>query len=243
MLLWLEAQGLSKPPQPGQFVMLRGWPALDPLLARPFSIHDVREDAFAVLYQVRGRGTHLLASLVKGEQVSVLGPLGQGFPAPETPHVWLVAGGIGLAPFLYATKWLRQRGYTVRLFYGARSKEDLLRLKAFRTLGVPLVLSTEDGSCGHQGLITVPLEKALKKDPQVTIFACGPLPMLKAVAQLAQEYQCPAYVSLEARMACGLGLCLGCALQGREGIIHVCRQGPVVAAQDLITRETTQQQA
>ncbi len=233
-LLWIEDQGLQGPPQPGQFVMLRAWSELDPLLARPFSIHDVKKGAFAVLYQIRGRGTRLLAELNKGDQLAVLGPLGQGFPLPDTQEVWLVAGGIGIAPFLYTAKWLCQKGFDLHLFYGARSKTDLLRVKAFRELGIPVTLATEDGSCGHQGLVTAPLEKALAQKAQVTLLACGPMPMLKAVALLSQKYGCQAYVSLEARMACGLGLCLGCALKAQKGFIHVCREGPVVPAQALI---------
>jgi len=213
--------------------MLRAWEGQDPLLARPFSLHDVEEERFAVLYQVRGRGTELLSRLRRGDEISVLGPLGIGFPKPRKKEIFLVAGGIGVAPFLFAAKELLAAGYKVRLFYGARSAADLLRLNAFKRLGISVSLATEDGSRGHRGLVTEPLAKALEHT-SAEVFACGPMPMLKAVAKLAQKYEVPAYVSLEARMACGLGLCLGCVVQAREGFLHVCREGPVVPAEKML---------
>ncbi len=233
-LLWLSREGLRSLPQPGQFVMLRAWPGLDPLLARPFSVHDLREDGFAILYQVRGRGTQLLNQLRKGDPVDVLGPLGQGFPEPTTEEVFLVAGGIGIAPFLLAARHLRER-HKVSLFYGARSSSDLLRLKAFKELRVSIHLSTEDGSAGAKGLVTEILRKSLGRT-RATIWACGPMPMLKAVAELTREAQVKAYLSLEAKMACGLGLCLGCVVpKGSRGFLHVCTEGPVVEAEALFT--------
>ncbi len=233
-LLWLSREGLRNTPAPGQFVMLRAWPGLDPLLARPFSVHDLREDGFAILYQVRGRGTRLLSQLKKGNLVDVLGPLGQGFPEPTTEEVFLVAGGIGIAPFLLAARHLYQR-HKLSLFYGARSSSDLLRLKAFKELRIPIYLSTEDGSAGVKGLVTEILRKALGQ-AKTTIWACGPMPMLKAVAELAQEAGVKAYLSLEAKMACGLGLCLGCVVpKGSHGFLHVCTEGPVVEAEVLFT--------
>ncbi len=232
-LLWLDKTPLKKPPRPGQFVMLRSWSTLEPLLARPFSIHDLNEKAFAVLYQIKGRGTSLLSQVRRGQKLSVLGPLGKGFPTPPTPKVILVAGGIGIAPFLFAARWLKAQNYKIHLFYGARSRKDLLRLTAFRALKIPVTITTEDGSAGHKGLITTPLSQTLK-DKAVTVFACGPLPMLRAVARLTQEHNTPAYLSLESRMACGLGLCLGCVVETKHGYIHVCQEGPVIEAANLL---------
>ncbi len=233
-LLWLSREGLRSTPAPGQFVMLRAWPSLDPLLARPFSVHDLGDDGFAILYQVRGRGTRLLSQLKKGDPVDVLGPLGQGFPKPATEEVFLVAGGIGIAPFLLAARYLAP-SHKPSLFYGARSSSDLLRLRAFKELRIPIHLSTEDGSAGARGLVTEILKKALGRT-KVTVWACGPMPMLKAVAELAREARVKAYLSLEAMMACGLGLCLGCVVsKGDQGFLHVCTEGPVVEAEALFT--------
>ncbi len=216
--------------QPGQFVMLRG-EGLDPLLPRPFSVHDQEGDYLDLLIQPRGRFTRYLSQIRHGERLILVGPLGRGFPQPEKkkPPFLLVAGGIGVAPF---GLWLKMFG-PAPLIYGARSRQDLIRLSFWKALARPLILTTEDGSLGQRALVTSPLQEALKKGPR-TILACGPTPMLAAVARLAQETNSPAYISLEAQMACGTGLCLGCAVKARPGgYLHVCQEGPVVLAEEV----------
>ncbi len=232
-LLWIDEPYVAKSARPGQFVMIRAWPGKDPLLARPFSIHDVDNERFAVLYQVKGRGTKLLSQIKRGGLLDVLGPLGCGFPDLSSHNVFMVAGGIGIAPFLFTAKYLLKKGHKVRLFYGTRTTSDLIRVKAFQRLGIPVTLSTEDGSFGHKGLITEPLERALGMEKAV-VFACGPMPMLKAVADIAKRQRIKAYLCLEARMACGLGLCLGCVVPHQtNGFLHVCIEGPVVEAKEI----------
>ena len=218
--------------RPGQFVMVKAWPGLDPLLARPLSIHDQDEDSFRLLFQVRGRGTAILARQEVGDEILVLGPLGQGFETGSEGPALLVAGGIGIAPFLFLARELRVRGREVYLFYGARTAAELLLLEEFESLGVRLHLATEDGSAGVKGFVSEPLVSFLKESPEGTLYACGPTPMLQAVSRIAREFGLRAYVSLEARMACGLGMCLGCTVPRAEGgFLHVCTEGPVVPAE------------
>ncbi len=232
-LLWINEPYVAKNARPGQFVMIKAWPGCDPLLARPFSIHDVDNEKFAVLYQVKGRGTKLLSQLKKGHLLNVLGPLGCGFPDLPPKIIYMVAGGIGIAPFLFTAKYLLNKGHKIKLFYGARTTSDLIQVRAFQKLGIRVILTTEDGSSGYRGLITEPLEKALVMEKAI-VFACGPMPMLKAVADIAKRQEVKAYLSLEARMACGLGLCLGCVVPRQNGgFLHVCIDGPVVEAEKI----------
>lgn len=232
-LLEIHAPELAQEARPGQFAMLRAWQGDDPLLPRPFSLHDVEGEKVSFLIQIRGRGTKLLARLSAGDIISALGPLGRGFPPPLQERIYLVAGGLGVAPFLFVAKDLVRQGKEVHLLYGARTKEDLLRISIFKKLGVKVSLATEDGSIGHHGLVTKPLEEALVQRSG-HVFACGPWPMLEAVARLTREYGIPAHLSLEAQMACGLGLCLGCTVKKKQGgYLHVCTEGPVVPAESV----------
>ncbi len=218
---------------PGQFVRLKAWPGNDPLLPRPFSVHEVQEGGISVLYQVRGRGTRILSALRRGDEVKVDGPLGRPFPVPGAGSVWVVAGGIGVAPFLFYLETLKARGIPRRLFYGARSRGDLLRISRLSRLA-PLILTTEDGSAGRRGLVTEALSEALTRERPALILACGPPAMLSAVGRMAEEAAIPAWLSLEAVMACGRGLCLGCAVPRRGGgYLKVCVEGPAVDSREV----------
>ncbi len=151
-----------------------------------------------------------------GQRVQCLGPLGRAFTLPDpTTEVWMVAGGVGLAPFWTVAETLARRGVTLTLFYGGRRDADLFYLDYFERLGVTLVLCTEDGSRGERGRVTIPLERALAARPagaDVLLHACGPEPMLAAVARLAARYGCRCEVSVERVMGCGLGGCYSCVV-------------------------------
>lgn len=219
--------------QPGRFVMLspgaRGAaPRFDPLLPRPMAIYRTEGEGEArtldVLYEVVGRGTALLAEAKRGDVVDVVGPLGRGF-APLGPGdtAILVGGGTGIAS-LYDLA-ARADGATLRVLLGARSAERLLGVADFRALGVPLEVATDDGSEGHHGLVTELLERALAELPDARVHACGPTPMMRRASEIAGP---ACRVSLENRMACGYGVCLGCAVPRAEGgFALVCRDGPV----------------
>jgi len=227
--------------RPGQFVMLRGDWERDPLLPRAFSLMSVGPDGRAeILAKTVGRGTALLERAAPGERVSVLGPLGSSFPAPSVEVTdLLVAGGVGLPPLYMQAAWAAARQLVQRseMLYGGRGSADLVLLDEMRAFGVPLYLTTEDGSAGRAGRVTVELEARLAhyQDRPVRILACGPNAMLWAVARIARDRRIPCFISLEEQMACGIGVCLGCAVPARSRPFrYVCSNGPVFDAADVL---------
>ena len=235
--------------KPGQFLNIRLNSLHDPLLRRPMSIHsiDKKTGRFSVLYQVVGRGTELLNRLVQGDSVEILAPLGKEFPLPvdinpESHSVALIAGGIGIAPLLALAKELRDLGHPCYLYFGARTSADFEVLKSFTDLGVEVFTATEDGSCGNCGYITKGLKENVQMIQARTIYACGPMPMLKALKNEMQGEEKPLWLSLEAHMACGLGACLGCTVKvknpaGGWRYALMCQEGPVIAASEVIFDE------
>jgi dihydroorotate dehydrogenase electron transfer subunit len=193
----------------------------DPLLRRPFSVFEVLRDAHgavtgvSLLNKRAGRSTRKLYDLEAGDVVSCLGPLGVPFkPVAAPTEAWMVAGGVGLAPFATLAEALAAAGTPTTLFYGARTAGELFYLDFFEKLGIRLVLSTEDGGRGVKGRVTGPLEQALKGvgPAGAMVYACGPEPMLEAVAKLAARYHQPSQVSVERVMGCGLGGCYSCVV-------------------------------
>jgi len=237
--------------QPGQFIMVRVRDAIDPLLRRPFGIFDlgnappefsggVEQPYLEMLYRVVGKGTAMLATLHHSDHLDLLGPLGKGFdPGDAGEEKILVGGGVGLAPLYYLAKTLAATT-RVRLFIGGKTKEDVLCVTEFERLGVETYVATDDGTLSASGLVTEVLERhLLESQGGKGIFACGPMPMLKAVAAIAERFKIPCQVSLEAYMACGMGACLGCVVKGSEhDEFHpdyrcVCKDGPVFDFQEL----------
>ena len=244
----LGAANIAAAARPGQFVMIKTKPGLEPLLRRPFSIFEIVRGAdgtprgISILNKRIGTGTGQLFDVRAGDRLGCLGPLGQPWPLVEAPTTaWMVAGGVGLAPFATLTEALAQRGVTIRLFYGARRGEDLYYADWFAERGVELVLATEDGSRGTRGFITVPLEAALREaqaDQPIAIYCCGPTPMMHAVAQRAAGAGRDAWVSLEQVMGCGMGGCYSCVVPvkmagGKPHFVRSCTAGPVFAASAL----------
>ena len=224
---------------PGQFVMLRGEWGSDPLLSRAFSLLGVREGGEAdILVKGVGKATQLLERALPGAVLHLLGPLGTSFPEPDAGRRdWLVAGGVGLAPLLMHAKRAAAAGIAdgVTMFYGGRTEADLVLLDELAAVGCELVLTTEDGSRGQAGYVTAAVAGALAgASPRPTLLACGPDPMLRAVARLAHSEQLPAYLSLEGEMACGIGACLACAVPCKSvPFRYTCKHGPVLALDDL----------
>jgi dihydroorotate dehydrogenase electron transfer subunit len=239
----LDAPAIAGSAEPGQFVMLKPAPGFEPLLRRPFSIFEILRDergtptGLTVFSKKVGASTAQLYDLEPGAHVQVLGPLGRPFSivAPPT-EAWMVAGGVGLAPFATLAETLGGRGVRTTLFYGGRSADDLFSLDLFESLGVSLVLATEDGTRGERGRVTVPLERALAAAAApVALFACGPEPMLAAVARLAAVRATPCEVSVERVMGCGMGGCYSCVVpvrgaDGRRHFVRSCINGPVFDA-------------
>lgn len=235
--LTLDAPGIATAAKPGQFVMASCGSGLDPLLRRPFSIHQVNQDGqLQILFKVVGRGTQLLARSRRGEWLSLVGPLGRGFSLQTDGPVCLVGGGIGIAPLLFLASRLRElsRGDRAPLaLLGARSVQELRPLvQEFTALGCEVLTATDDGSLGHHGTVVDLLPARLGH--VVRLATCGPFAMMAAVAALCRDSNTPCQVSLETHMACGLGACLGCTVRGADGAyLHVCKHGPVMSAEEI----------
>lgn len=234
----LKAPDIAAASRPGQFVMVRGTTGLDPLLRRPFSVHQVAEGGLLqILFKVIGKGTHALAELQAGQHLDVLGPLGRGF-APETnSHHYLVGGGIGTAPLLFLAKQLLKKyePSAIQVLLGARTRDEIATLaEDFAQMGVGVQAATEDGSLGKQGLVTGLIAPGQQENP-VMVYTCGPYPMLRAVVGICRDRSWGCQVSLETIMACGLGACLGCAVlrADMKGYVHVCKDGPVFDAGEV----------
>jgi len=238
-LLELRSRKLAAAAKPGQFVMVRPATGLDPLLPRPFSICSVQDrERIHILYRVVGRGTDMLARAGAGTRISALGPLGRGFNLPRPGEfALLVGGGIGIAPLVFLHALLPE-GRKAFLM-GFPDQESRIPLETLEFSSEHVRPATEDGSWGHQGLVTELLESHLSgsRDPRVRIYACGPPAMLRSVVQLALDHGISCEVSLEARMACGLGACQGCTVKAASGqprpYYRVCREGPVFEAREI----------
>ena len=248
-VLALAAPAIAEAAQPGQFVMLKASRGMDPLLRRPFSIFEVLRDdrafpiGITVLNKRIGKGTRLLYEVEPGAHLQCLGPLGRPFEPVDPPaEAWMVAGGVGLAPFVTLAEALLARGTVPTLFYGARRAEELHCIEIFERLGIRVVCSTEDGSRGAHGRVTVPLEQELARTPRSTdlrLYVCGPTPMMRAVSAVASANRRRCDVSLEQVMGCGLGGCYSCVVLARDpsGAPHhtrSCIDGPVFDAGRVI---------
>lgn len=227
---------------PGQFVMLRGEWGRDLINPRAFSVLDA-DDAgrFCVLLKAYGRGTTAMTRMQAGAPMTVTGPLGRGhFGAPRAdgPVQLLVAGGVGLPPLHLQARRAAAAGHAprVELLYGGRDRDDLVLLEDFEAWGVRTHLATEDGSLGDPGFVTVPLARRLERarvaGEPVEVLACGPTAMLAAVRHLALSHGVPTFLCLEEQMACGFGVCLGCAVPvyGERPYEYCCTDGPVFEA-------------
>jgi dihydroorotate dehydrogenase electron transfer subunit len=227
---------------PGQFVMVRPADRLYPLLRRPFSIHRLIEsrgtvDGIEILYKTVGKGTRALSACRAGDDIDLLGPLGKGFDLPPgAKRIFIVTGGIGVAPMLFLAQTLQKKGLDASdcaVFLGGRTRKDLLCADEFLDLGMQVRVTTDDGSAGDACLVTLPMTDAMKRRPPDIIYACGPMAMLQCVATAAADHGIPCRVSVETVMACGMGACLGCAVGSAvstETYLHACVDGPVFDA-------------
>lgn len=233
-LLWLEAPQIAAVARPGQFAMLKCEGGT--FLRRPLSIHRVSEDKkqIAFLFAVIGKGTDWLSRARSGDIIDILGPLGNGFNLmPSSREILLVAGGVGLAPLVSLAEDAAKKGMRVNLAYGTAT--DQRYSKEMLPDGIRLVEFTDDGSCGRRGLVTECVPDFLDAVDQ--IFACGPLPMYRALAKQQNLMGKNAQVSLETRMACGLGVCYGCTIKTRSGLKQVCHDGPVFNLDEVVWEE------
>ena len=255
----LSCPEIAREAKPGQFVMVRIKNDMDAFLRRPFSIHDIKEpSSFYLLYKVVGKRTEAMAGLKKGDNLDILGPLGNGFTInSDLELAVLVSGGIGAAPMLFLLRTLvkgRQspenlNKKNIYFLTGAKTRAEILCINLAKSLGAQIFITTEDGSLGKKGMINQELEKLLEKTlkdkldkiekNKVSIFASGPNPLLREVSSIGEAFDVPCQISLEANMACGFGVCLGCAVKAKAGHIgfkykKVCADGPVFDSQGII---------
>jgi dihydroorotate dehydrogenase electron transfer subunit len=235
--LVVRAPGIAPLVQPGQFAHVRVLPLKDALLRRPFSIFQVAGDTLSILYKVVGKGTDVLSRMRPGDELGAIGPLGHGFtlPPPGGATPLLVAGGYGMAALYLLAQRSPQRG---TVFAGGRRAVDILCEEEFRALGWDVCVTTEDGSRGAKGLVTQPLTAELRRATAGRkLFACGPASMLRAVAQIAGEFDVPAELSMDEHMCCGVGVCLTCVIPVKAGdgweYRRTCTEGPVFDAREV----------
>lgn len=240
-LMGLRSPEMAATAEPGQFVMIRVHAGMDPLLRRPFSVCGIQDDdVLLILYRVAGKGTAIMAETPEGEWFSVLGPLGKGFKLPNPLQLpLLISGGIGIAPLLFLAQLMKSR--PIQLMMGFGSASEIVAIEQILDYTVDFVIATDDGSAGHAGPVTELMEAHLRKGgverDSLSVFTCGPVTMLKKVATIVFNRNIPCQASLEAVMACGLGVCQGCAVKAaadeERSYYHVCTDGPVFSVESI----------
>ena len=233
-VLECESKFLARKTKPGQFVEVKVQSkGGTPLLKTPLGVHKIKKDTIALLYKIVGESTKVLSTRKKGETVEVLGPLGNGFDIDRTREAVLVSGGHGVAPLYALAEDLKKNKIKTTFINGARTKNQVLCRTEIKKLGAKFIPATEDGTLGVKGFVTKPLEKVLREKKDAVIYTCGPRPMLAAVAALGEKYKTKVQASLDAYMACGIGVCLGCAVLTKKGYKLVCKDGPVFSADEI----------
>lgn len=230
-LLCLKAPSDLGDVKPGQFVNVQVKDVADRILRRPISIHDVdiEKKRLYIIVQKVGKSTQRLSEIKKNETLSIVYPLGNGFKT-ESCKPLLIGGGVGVAPLFLLAKEFKKKGVTPTMIVGARTNEQLFLTNRYSTVST-LGISTEDGSVGQKGLVT---ENVLMEGDYDAIYCCGPTPMMRAVASIAKQKKIRCYLSLENRMACGIGACLCCVNEDKDGHnVCVCTEGPVFEASDI----------
>jgi len=238
-------------PKPGQFFMLK---TETTLIARPISVHNffyvLKKGYVEFLFKVVGEGTYDLSKKTKGDTITLWGPIGNHFPVFEDRKTaLLVAGGRGIAPLFYLTTTLFEKGYDIYLFYGVKESEELVHLLRLKNLCKKLFITTEDGKKGKKGFITSLFSDSIsqyfdtREQPSLfdersaqspVCYVCGPDIMIERVCEISLKHDIETYISLEARMACGTGVCLGCTVETAGGrIYHICKEGPIFNAKEF----------
>lgn len=241
-LLSLRAPSIARRAKPGQFVNILCGEGRDYILRRPFSVYRKTDDSIEILFQVLGKGTSFLKDSQPRSTLDLIGPLGHPFDLTRDAEVLLAAGGMGVAPLRLLAEQLRKKKKKVHFVLGARSSSYLPFRKDLKEISTSLFYATEDGSLGSRGMVTDFLPDLLEKIKPGQVYSCGPELMLKRVAELTQRLGVPCQVSLERRMACGLGVCLSCVAPVRSAVSgweykRVCREGPVFDAGEVFWDE------
>lgn len=237
----ISSKEIADTAKPGQFLEIRVSDNIDPFLRRPISIYDINKEnsSLTFIFQVKGKGTAILSNKNVGDKIDILGPLGFGsFKLNDYKNISIIGGGIGIFPLHELAKNAKEVA-NVNTYLGFRSKDFVVCEEEFKAVSDKLVITTDDGSYRENGFAINYLIEDLKKSNTDCIYACGPLPMLKAVQKYAIDNNIPCQISLEERMGCGIGACLGCAVKTATSpsdvpqYVHVCKAGPVFDARDV----------
>ena len=238
----VQADEIIKTAKPGNFIEIRVNDDIEPFLRRPISIYnmDREKGILEFIFQEKGKGTKILSSRREGELIDLIGPLGFGtFKYSSYQNLGIIGGGIGVFPLYELAKCAELENKNVNTYLGFRNKDLVVLEDEFRNVSSNLTITTDDGSYAQKGFAIDFLKKDIEEGKIDCIYACGPSPMLRAVRTLALEKNIPCQISLEEKMACGLGVCLGCAIKTARSpkeapeYWHVCKAGPVFQAKDV----------
>lgn len=238
----LETKEIVDIAKPGNFIEIRINENLDPFLRRPISIYNIEKEKgiIEIIFQVKGKGTELLSKKQEGDFIDIIGPLGNGVFKFEThKNIVVIGGGIGIFPLYELTKEAKELNLNIDTYIGFRNKELVVLEKEFENTSNNLTITTDDGSYKNKGFAIDYLKENLKTKKVDCIYTCGPLPMIKAVKALAEENNIECQISLEEKMGCGLGVCLGCAVKTAKSskedpqYVHVCKDGPVFESKSV----------
>ncbi len=238
----VEAPKIVNTSKQGNFIEIRVSENIEPFLRRPISIYnlDKEKGILEFIFQVKGKGTEILSKKEEGDLIDIIGPLGYGtFDYENYQNIAVIGGGIGVFPLYELSKNAKKDGKNVNIYLGFRNKNFVLLEEEFKAVSNKFILTTDDGTYSEKGFAIDFLKKDVEEGKIDAIYACGPLPMLKAVRSFAIEKDIPCQISLEERMGCGLGACLGCAVKTANSpkdapeYMHVCKAGPVFEAKEV----------
>ena len=238
----VKADDIVNIAKPGHFIEIRVSDNIEPFLRRPISIYNIDKNKgiLEFIFQVKGKGTEILSNKNIGEYIDIIGPLGSGtFKYDRHSNIAVIGGGIGIFPLYELCKEAKNDNKNVNSYLGFRNKDFVMLEKEFENVSNKLTITTDDGSYANKGFAINYLENDINEGKIDSIYACGPLPMLKAVKELAIKKDIPCQISLEERMGCGLGVCLGCAVKTARSTKenpeywHVCKGGPVFYAKEV----------
>lgn len=231
----IDAPAIKKTVQPGQFIHIRVEDSLQPFFRRPFSVYRAQKHV-EIFYEAVGPGTTILSRKKRGDELDIIGPVGQGFTLPPEgiKQIVMVAGGIGIAPFLQFSDTLRTKTYELILLYGGRSGGHVYPMKEFKDNGVKVHVATDDGSYGFKGRVSGLFDKIGLNPRNTYLYTCGPNPMMAAVQKFAKDNSLKGQAACEEVMACALGACLGCSIKTTKGFRTVCHDGPVFPLEEVM---------
>lgn len=238
----VEAPEIVKDAKQGHFIEIRVTEGTEPFLRRPISIYNIEKEKeiLEFIFQVKGKGTEILSKKTEGDLIDIVGPLGYGtFKYDNYQNIAVIGGGIGVFPLYELSKNAKNDGKNVNIYLGFRNKDFVVLENEFKSVSDKLVITTDDGTYAEKGFAIDFLKQDVEMGKIDCIYACGPLPMLKAVRNYAIEKNIPCQISLEEKMACGMGVCLGCAVktakssQDNPEYWHVCKAGPVFEAKEV----------